>query len=263
MVPGVFARSDVPRADALPFGSLSSADVVHIRFTGEPDSVNGHPPEPPGSRSLTCNGILGAISSVLITMNSSELSQVKAELRHLCRVNRQALSAEQLVFAESQLALQFIEHLWSRKPLRVAVYLSHDNEIGTAQLIDDLFDADCAVYIPKLTVGSDHQMQFCRYFSDSQMADNRYGIAEPLQDDFIAINDLDLILMPLTAFDLMGNRIGMGGGYYDRALANVGDDTYLVGLAYDFQEIERCPVDAYDKKIQMILTPTRGIAFKG
>ena len=210
MVPGVFARSDVPRADALPFGSLSSADVVHIRFTGEPDSVNGHPPEPPGSRSLTCNGILGAISSDFIIMTSLDISQAKAKLRHLCRVKRQALSDDELLIAESQVALQFVEHFSTRKFRRVAVYLSYDNELGTGRLITDLFDAGCAVYIPKLRVGSDHQMQFCRYFSGSEMTDNRYGIAEPVHDDFITTNELDLILMPLTAFDLLGNRIGMG-----------------------------------------------------
>jgi len=51
MFPGMFASSDVPRADVLHFGNLSSANVVHIRPTGEPDLVYRFPPEPPGSRS--------------------------------------------------------------------------------------------------------------------------------------------------------------------------------------------------------------------
>ncbi len=72
MIPGMFAsRRYVPRADNIRFGNLSSADVVHIRFTGEPDSARGIPPEPPGSRSFTCNGIIGNHQFHLISHDNS------------------------------------------------------------------------------------------------------------------------------------------------------------------------------------------------
>ena len=94
------------------------------------------------------------------------------------------------------------------------------------------------------------------------MADNRFGIPEPVTDETIAVKDLELILLPLTAFDLQGNRLGMGGGFYDRTLAALADKKpLLVGLAYDFQEVADCPVEDFDQPLQMILSPTRAINF--
>ena len=92
------------------------------------------------------------------------------------------------------------------------------------------------------------------------MIDNRYGIAEPDNDEIIEAVALDAIFLPLTAFDQHGHRLGMGGGYYDRTLSEFDHDRLnLIGLAYDFQELPNCPVEAFDQSLQMILTPTRFI----
>ena len=82
------------------------------------------------------------------------------------------------------------------------------------------------------------------------MEPNRYGIPEPVHERSrrIAVDMIDVLLMPLLGFDRSGNRLGFGGGYYDRALEFLRDrkqpaSTLLVGVGYSFQEVERIEPD--------------------
>lgn len=96
------------------------------------------------------------------------------------------------------------------------------------------------------------------------MRHNKYGIPEPLCEvnNVIPIDQLDLVFVPLVGFDAKGNRLGMGGGYYDRTLQNVSqtDSAKIVGLAHDCQEVAELPIESWDIPLQLIITPTRIIA---
>ncbi|RLA02733.1 MAG: 5-formyltetrahydrofolate cyclo-ligase [Gammaproteobacteria bacterium] len=194
-------------------------------------------------------------------MTSQVYTQLKQQLREQTRNQRQQLSVAELEVADRQLAAQ-CQSLNLQQHQKIAVYLQHDNEIGTRHIIEWLFAEGCELYLPRLFADGSNQLQFCHYHSDSEMKNNRFGIAEPLSDKVIAANKLDLIFLPLTAFDLLGNRIGMGGGFYDRTLENIANNkTVLAGLAYDFQQLPECPVEPFDQSLNMILTPTRVIDF--
>lgn len=91
---------------------------------------------------------------------------------------------------------------------------------------------------------------------------NRYGILEPRLNvlDVLPANQLDVICTPLVAFDGSGQRLGMGGGYYDRTLApwyQSGNGAKPVGIAHDCQRVETLPVEAWDVPLPEILTPSR------
>ena len=86
-------------------------------------------------------------------------------------------------------------------------------------------------------------------------------IPEPLVErrELVRVRDLDLILMPLVGFDLQGNRLGMGGGFYDRSLAFLRYRLYwkrprLLGLAYDFQQVDILTADPWDIPMQAVVT---------
>jgi len=196
-------------------------------------------------------------------MTRVEIASLKSEIRNRIRQKRQQLSTEQQKHSEDQLCEQFKQHSELRPHRKIAIYLSHDNEIGTQPLIQHFFEQKLNIYLPKLYEDNRHQLHFSQYSAESEMSLNQYQIPEPAVDKFIQIPDLDLLLLPLTAFDLKGHRLGMGGGYYDRTLAktNTGEPL-VVGLAYDFQEVEACPIEAYDQPMQMILTPSRLIDFR-
>ena len=196
-------------------------------------------------------------------MNEQSTSGTKKRLRQNFRQLRQKLSKKQLLKAGEQLAVQYQLQFTNRLFNNVAIYLQHDSELDTNPLIELFFQSNAQLYLPKIDVDGSNQMQFFRYQPNSKMQCNRFGIPEPITDEAIDLQNIDLLLMPLTAFDLSGNRLGMGGGYYDRALSKLSNKKPLiVGLAYDFQQVDECPVETFDQPLQMILTPTRAITFK-
>jgi 5-formyltetrahydrofolate cyclo-ligase len=94
-----------------------------------------------------------------------------------------------------------------------------------------------------------------------RLQENRFGIPEPCVPAraLVRAQLLDLILVPLVAFDASGNRLGMGGGYYDRSLAFVAQrqhwrKPHVVGLAYEFQRVARMPANAWDVPLAAVVT---------
>ena len=92
------------------------------------------------------------------------------------------------------------------------------------------------------------------------LKENKYGILEPddSKEEFCK-NNLDLIILPGVAFDLVGKRIGYGGGYYDRYLENIDKKIIKVALIYDFQLLENVPAEEHDIKADYIITETMSI----
>jgi 5-formyltetrahydrofolate cyclo-ligase len=89
---------------------------------------------------------------------------------------------------------------------------------------------------------------------------NKFSIREPKPDvTAIALPvQLDVIFMPLVAFDAQGQRLGMGGGFYDRTLATLPQDSQkplLVGLAHQCQQVETVPTEPWDVPLPLVLTP--------
>ena len=195
-------------------------------------------------------------------MNLRSVSQLKQQLRQKMREQRADLSSAELEAADQQLAKQYQQLFACHGYQKVALYLQQDNELGTRHLMNYLFAEGCELYLPKLSQDGNSQMYFCRFQQDSEMVNNRFDIPEPVADEISAVTDIELLLVPLTAFDMQGNRLGMGGGYYDKCLAEVdADKTSVVGLAYDFQQVADCPVEDFDQPLPMVLTPSRIIDF--
>ena len=145
----------------------------------------------------------------------------------------------------------------------MALYLGFDGELATSKLIEALWKLDVEVYLPRLHPFAKGHLLFMRYTADTEMVINRYKIAEPKLDirHMVTVEHLDMIVTPLVAFDDKGNRMGMGGGFYDRTLAQVTDNKPLaVGYAHDCQQVSFLPVEYWDIPLPVIITPTRRIA---
>ena len=93
----------------------------------------------------------------------------------------------------------------------------------------------------------------------NELAKNRYGILEPAADPqkIVAASDLHVVLVPGLAFDVTGNRLGRGGGYYDRFLANCPDHVLRIALAFECQIVESVPVSEHDQPVDVIVTEKR------
>lgn len=143
----------------------------------------------------------------------------------------------------------------------IACYLANDGEINLQPLIEYCWAADIQVCLPVLHPFSAGHLLFIKYTVHSAMVLNRYQIAEPVMrcDHIIPLEQIAIIITPLVAFDRLGRRLGMGGGFYDRTLAPIRRDqlaTTVFGAAHECQ-LEEAGLNAnpWDIPMQKIITP--------
>jgi 5-formyltetrahydrofolate cyclo-ligase len=186
----------------------------------------------------------------------------KSEIRINQKKRRSELSEEQRHLFDEAILHQLLETKEFQNCKRIFTYVSFQSEIDTLPIIEETFRLGKQVYIPKVEA---HGMEFYEIKSLEGLQRSTYGILEPIggMDDrfaFVATSKgqiENLMLLPGLAFDLSGNRIGYGAGYYDKYLTLQRSDTFhKVALAYDFQLIERVPAEKFDICADVIITPT-------
>lgn len=184
---------------------------------------------------------------------------LRQHIRETVRRQRQALTPRQQQIAAQQVMVQALGYPPLQQAETVALFLSFDGELDTLPLIDALWQRGQQVCLPILHPFSTGQLLFLRYTPQSVMRTNRFGIQEPLTDvrQVIPLNKLDVMLVPLVAFDLQGQRLGMGGGFYDRTLQQHQDYHFQpVGLAHDCQQVDSLPVEHWDIPLPAVITPS-------
>jgi 5-formyltetrahydrofolate cyclo-ligase len=145
-----------------------------------------------------------------------------------------------------------------RPSWRIALYAALPEELDSTPLIDLARARGCRLYLPRIDRHSlGRKMQFVAM--DGRHRSNRLGIAEPEGSQVIGARWLDVVFLPLVGFDSRGVRLGMGGGYYDRAFAfrrwrKVWHTPLLVGLAYSFQQLEAIIPAAHDVLLDAVIT---------
>lgn len=202
----------------------------------------------------------------------------RKQLRQSFRKKRMALSACEQESAARNIVTTAIEHNLLIGVKRVALYFSQDGELDTQYLIRYLWEQQKHVYLPVLHPFCAGYLVFLEYCQTSAMTHNKFGIVEPVLDvtKLCPINKLDIIFTPLVVFDEKGNRMGMGGGFYDRTLQNMritrGNNkklaanssikqTKVIGLAHDVQKTLSLPTEVWDIPLPEILTPTKLYSF--
>lgn len=184
-------------------------------------------------------------------------------IRKQIRSQRQQLSgsAQQLAAKNLTHRLSTVQTVINAK--HIAIYLSNDGELNTAEFIDWCWQQKKCVYLPVIHPFSRGNLLFLKYQKDTPMVENHYGIKEPKLDvtQVITAKELNIIFTPLVAFDDHGNRLGMGGGFYDRTLAQLPEDNSkspaIIGLAHDCQQVAHIPIESWDIPIPTIITPTK------
>jgi len=177
------------------------------------------------------------------------------------RERRRALSAGQ----QSEAAGALMQHLLRLRGVtgsrRVGAYFACDGEIDPIPALVELICRGQAGYLPVLFPSRRPRLRFARFSPERSLTLNRFDIPEPGHDprSLLDPGDLDWVFVPLVAFDNYGNRLGMGGGYYDASLASRRQSQAwcrprLVGLAHEFQRVARLAVDNWDVPLEGVLT---------
>jgi 5-formyltetrahydrofolate cyclo-ligase len=186
----------------------------------------------------------------------------KTELRRQMRVRRRAFGAEARQLAAELLTANVTALRLFLAAKRIAGYLPHDGEIDPQGVLERAAAMGKRCYLPVLSHLSWDRLWFAPLTRDTRFRANRFGIPEPQVKaaELVRAQELDLVMMPLVAFDARGNRLGMGGGYYDRSLAFLAHRRrwrrpHLLGLAYDFQRVDATlPTDAWDVPLTAVAT---------
>lgn len=143
---------------------------------------------------------------------------------------------------------------------RIAFYVATNQEVDVRPLMEHALKLGKECYLPVLHPTQHKRLWFVRYQAGDPLVANRYCILEPVVSDQprVKLRTLDLVITPLLAFDSQFNRLGMGGGYYDRTFAYLRHLPHLkpklVGVAYDFQLVAQLSADEWDVPLEMVIT---------
>lgn len=184
-------------------------------------------------------------------------------LRQALRAARAALPAEERSSASKSIARRIAATRWLGPGRRIALYAALAEELDTAPLLALARQRGCEVYFPRLEPGLARRMSFSPVGPRRRL--NRYGILEPDTTARLSAAALQLIFLPLVGFDASGHRLGMGAGFYDRALQfrrrrRHWRGPLLVGLGYACQELAALEPIATDIPLDVVVTE-RGIRF--
>ena len=161
----------------------------------------------------------------------------------------------------------FVQHPLFHDQQLFAAYLAHGGEFELVPVMQKIWQAQKQCYLPVLATASAGLLQFVKYQEDTVLQTNRYHILEPEYNahEECQAAELDVVLLPLTAFNRQGVRLGSGGGYYDRTFAfragQSRSQPILIGVGFAQQEVAKLPHDEWDVKLDGILTEKELLIF--
>lgn len=184
-----------------------------------------------------------------------DVSQQKKALRQRAKAARAAAFARHGKAAGEALARHGIGFADPLPGGFVSSFLAIDDEIDTMSLMRRLWRDEQAICLPVM-VGKGKPLLFRMWREGEPLGEVQWGIREPLAS--AAVIAPDVMLVPLLAFDARGYRLGYGGGFYDRSIAEIRAQKAVltIGLAYDELEVDAVPHSDYDERLDWVLTPS-------
>ena len=183
-----------------------------------------------------------------------------AKTRKLLRSQRRELSPKQQAVMADQIAANLCSQSFFLRAKRVAIYLANEGEVNPSIIYDICQKSGKKLFLPAIHPFKQNRVHFAQVKPNSALVSNRFGILEPCLKNAVVSPpwSLDIILMPLVGFDGQGNRLGMGGGFYDRTFAftakKPSPSPKLIGLAYSFQELKVLKPQPWDIPVSGIVT---------
>lgn len=191
--------------------------------------------------------------------SKTQLEQLRTQLR----AARRALTATEQDTAAQQVSERLLALDSLQAAQTIAVYLANDGEVSLAPLIQQLWQQQKQLLLPVIDPQQAGKIHFLPYRPDTIFIKNQYGIAEPNLplNQAVPLSKIDVMCTPLVGFDSAGQRIGMGGGFYDRLLAPwfAGELPHLqpLGIAHNCQHLEQLPHEHWDIPLPQVVTPAK------
>jgi len=222
-------------------GSLRQCDRTHFFYTGQ--------------RATISNVISGR-------SNQTSMDIIRERLKE----KRKNLTKKQSSELSHAIFLRIIRSSWIQEHSNIGIYYAINGEADTLKLIEFLWSNNQNAFLP---VMNHNGLLFGNFAPNSDLNENTYGIPEPelTKENQVSAHELDVVFVPLVAFDQNGYRLGMGGGYYDRTFEKKLKDKnlttpLLIGLAYEFQKQDNLVYQPWDVPLDMVVTEAHTYKFR-
>lgn len=183
--------------------------------------------------------------------------------RNEIRQKRKALHEDEVAKCSELVRRVVLEHEFLKQNRCIASYHSFSGEIDTVEINKALRLAGHHMALPVIHPEEKGLMDFYSYERPEDLILNRFKIPEPVvsAENLVQPHNLEVVIVPLVGFNEKGERLGMGGGYYDRMLKKISCECLTLGLAYDFQLIPEIKSQPWDMPLDEVITPTKHYIF--
>lgn len=190
-------------------------------------------------------------------MTKNELMAAKKSLRAQVLAARDAMLPEVRQAAAQAITTRLCQMPQYREAGTVLTYMSFGTELDTHAFFDRVLSDGKIAVLPRIDKPT-KSLALHRVNGHADLVDGVWGIREPRADaPTLAIDAIDMVLMPGLAFDRSGNRLGYGAGFYDRLLSRSAEKPFRIAAALDCQIVDAVPVDAHDRPCHCVITETQ------
>ncbi|MCR5809712.1 MAG: 5-formyltetrahydrofolate cyclo-ligase [Clostridiales bacterium] len=189
-----------------------------------------------------------------------DVSSEKSELRKLIRAKRRMLTEEERAASARLIALNLLELEPVRSAACVLAYMPMKYELDILPAVDELKARGIKAAFPLCV--EEGGLRLFVPAEENGFKPGAYGILEPDEStaEEVYPEDIDVILLPAVGFDRHGNRLGQGGGYYDRLLKR--SSCYKIAVGFDCQLVDRVPTEETDMQVDAVVTPNEAIVLR-
>lgn len=185
-------------------------------------------------------------------------------LRKHLRKQRLALTKRERNYHASQAYRQLSKLGKYQKGTKVGLFLDAFGEMPTQPIANWAKKQGFELYLPVVT-HANKPLKFVKIsqytLKNNRLIRHKLGMQQPAYGKMVMAKQLDVLFMPLVALDKQGNRMGMGGGFYDKTLAKCKNKPVKIGWAYDFQCVEHLTTNYWDISLDMVVLPSNFLRF--
>lgn len=187
-----------------------------------------------------------------------EIISEKVQIRTATLTSLKAINEANRKELEANLSKQLINYIHKNNYQTIGFYYGFKPEINTPVIMNDIFKlTNSSLYLPRIE--ANYQLSFREYNKETQLETVQRKIMQPNANaESISLEDIDLLIVPGVAYQESGYRIGFGGGYYDRALANQNVETVSLIFNEQLYPVDSWQVEAHDIPIKRLIMPKKG-----
>tara|TARA_Y100000385_G_scaffold251325_1_gene273972 strand:- start:1135 stop:1710 length:576 start_codon:yes stop_codon:yes gene_type:complete len=180
-------------------------------------------------------------------------------LRQLFKKERSRLSVNEVDDLSKKVFKNLISlNIWDKNFYHLYLSNINNKEVETNKIVNLLFEKDKRIFVPKI---KDTNLIHVEIKKDTLYSTNKIGIKEPKENHKADPNLFEVVFIPLLAYDKQGNRVGYGGGYYDKFLGNIKTNPLKIGLSL-FEPVDKIQdIEKHDVRLDYVITPKKVYSF--